>query len=720
MSSQYANAAAQPTSAAAPDSPRQAPGGLAAALLAAGSAAYQWDITSDDIVWSDGADHVLGRDLGSLTTGRAFAGLLDSDNLTTRYDTIISASSRDNGEGVPYSIEYALKSETEGDPAVWIEDNGRWFADGEGKPAVACGLLRVITARHNRDQALSTLSHSDPLTGMMNRNRIDEALDQMIAENEVRKGSCAFVVAAIRNIDIVNEAYGFDVADEVITAIAQRLHGVMRQGDGIGRYAGSKFGILLNNCGASDLPVALERFLQVARDSVIETSRGPVWAMLSAGAVLVPSQADNGLQAKALAEEALSQSLRQSWDGYVIQSQNEDLRERRLRNVRCATEIVECLRDDRFELAFQPLVSTATGEVECHEALLRMRDSDGELVTAGHLVPVAEQLGLIRLVDRTVTRLAIATLHRYPEARLSINISATTANDPRWNSQIITMIEEARDVVTRLTLEITETTALADLSAALAFLEKLRAVGCCVAIDDFGAGFTSFRNLRDLPIDVIKLDGSYCSNLAHDPENAYFARTLIEMAHHFGIRTVAEWVETEEDANILRTLGIDFLQGHFLGRPSIDPPWQVAQPSAFEFMAEAEASVPATPATVFFEAVATTAEHGLQPFIADAVAEGDEPAFALASEPAIAPEPDTVSETFALLDAVAPTVEEIPSELLETQTWHIAEPGGVPSGETGSYAFDELEESLSRLRQTLELLSTGGEAAAPEQERRAS
>ncbi len=252
-------------------------------------------------------------------------------------------------------------------------------------------------------------------------------------------------------------------------------------------------------------------------------------------------------------------------------------------NARCAAEIVECLRSNKFHLAYQPLIDAQSGRVVCHEALLRMRDTSGEVVTAGHLVPVAERLGLIRLVDRAVVQMALETLHRHEQANLSINLSATTANDPRWNTQIIEMIEMAGEVAKRLTVEITETTALTDLTSALAFLDRLRSTGCCVAIDDFGAGFTSFRNLRDLPIDVIKLDGSYCRNLVKDTENVYFARTLIEMAHHFGIRTVAEWVETESDAEILKSLGIDFLQGNYLGLPNSDTPWTETSDSAFSF-----------------------------------------------------------------------------------------------------------------------------------------
>lgn len=557
---------------------------IANAVMAAGEATYCWNIESDTLAWSPLADRVLNSPTPALLTGKRFAALLDPDNMTSRYDAVINSNGEDSGEGVPYQIEYQLKADTEsGIPAMWVEDRGRWYADEHGRPREAIGMVRPVTERHSRDQMLSQLSHTDPLTGMMNRARLDEALEEAVGEARANEKTCAFAVATIRNLDVVNEAYGFEVADEVIAALAQRLRAVMRTGDGIARYSGSKFGFILNNCTSVDLPIAIERFLNVARDSVIETSHGPVWALLSVGAVLMPTHADTSSAARALAEESLSAALRLSSDNFVVHAPSEKVNTARMVNTRCAAEIVECLRSNKFHLAFQPLVDAATGAVACHEALLRLRDASGEVVTAGHLVPVAERLGLIRLVDRAVVQLALETLHRHADACLSINLSATTANDPRWNAQIIEMIEMAGPVASRLTVEITETTALTDLTSALAFLERLRSTGCCVAIDDFGAGFTSFRNLRDLPIDVIKLDGSYCRNLVKDNENVYFARTLIEMAHHFGIRTVAEWVETEADAEILRSLGVDFLQGNHMGVPMPEAPWAETAPSSFAF-----------------------------------------------------------------------------------------------------------------------------------------
>jgi EAL domain-containing protein (putative c-di-GMP-specific phosphodiesterase class I) len=199
------------------------------------------------------------------------------------------------------------------------------------------------------------------------------------------------------------------------------------------------------------------------------------------------------------------------------------------------------------------------------------------LVTAGHLVPVAEKLGLIRLIDRAVVQLALSALASYPAATLSINLSATTVRDPRWNEQILDALTSAPDLASRLTIEVTETAALADSPGTRAFLKSLHDAGCRIAIDDFGAGLTSYRNLKELPVSVIKLDGSLSRNLGRDGGNGIYVRSMVELAHALGMKVVGEWVESQEEAEALAAIGVDFIQGNLVGEPSITEPWEKSE-----------------------------------------------------------------------------------------------------------------------------------------------
>jgi diguanylate cyclase (GGDEF)-like protein len=558
------------------------------AIKAASEAAYSWSLANDEITWSENTPDILGCAVESVKSGKLFANLLDVDNMTSRYETIMNSQLRDEGQGVPYHIEYMFRSDGRSNPKiVWVEDQGRWFAGPNGQPFEAYGTIRRIDERHRRDQQLNFLGNCDPLTGMMNRGRMTEALSEAISVAAKEKRSCSFAIAAVNNLPVMNEAYGFEVADEVIVALGRRLRKVMRAGDGIARFSGGKFGIILNECGHDELRTALDRFLSIVRDSVIETTHGPVWAMLSIGAVCLPSQASDASAATARAEEALSEATRQPSDGYVIYKPSEQRSNERALNARCATEIVQCLKEERFKLAYQPVVSASTGEIAMHEALLRMTDSaTGELITAGHLVPISENLGLVRLIDRAVMQMIVKTLNTHPEAKLSMNVSGTTAMDPRWHSQLLEILSANSDVAPRLTVEVTETVALSNIPSTRQFVESLRKLGASVAIDDFGSGFTSFRNLRDLPVNIIKLDGSFCQDLRNNNENEYIVRSLIDLAGKFKIKTVAEWVQQPEDAEALRSWGVDYLQGNLFGSASMDIPWAAAETPLFALNAK--------------------------------------------------------------------------------------------------------------------------------------
>ena len=552
------------------------------AVEAVGEATYHWITETDSIAWSPNMEAVIGCKPDAAASGRAYANLLDGDNITSRYDTVMRSHAVDEGDGVAFQIEYLFRPDGRtGRRAIWLEDRGKWFVGKNGRPAEVFGTIRRIDDRHSRDQHLSFLGNCDPLTGLMNRGRLAEALGETLSTANREQSNCAFLIAAVNNLPVVNEAYGFEVADEVIVALSRRLRQVVRTGDAIARYSGSKFGIILNNCQEEELQIAIDRFINIARESVIETEHGPVWAMLSIGAVVVPKYAPDSNIAMARAEEALAEAKRLPSDGSAIYRPSSKRVAERGLNARCATEIVKCLKEDQFKLGFQPIVSAATREVVMHEALLRMTDADGQLIAAGHLIPVAEKLGLVRLIDRAVAQMTISSLHNYPQAQLSMNVSGSTATDPRWFNQLTEIIAANQSVADRLTVEITETIALGDLKETFSFVEALRNIGCSVAIDDFGAGFTSFRNLRDLPVNIVKLDGSFCRDLRNNAANQYLVRTLVDLTHKFDLKAIAEWVETPEDAEILKDCNIDLMQGKLFGEAVMTLPWARKEEQGF-------------------------------------------------------------------------------------------------------------------------------------------
>ncbi len=548
---------------------------VARAVEAIGEAVYLWDIASDRLTWSRNAARVLGvQQEELLETGKAFATLLDRENITTRYDTVMHSTKPDTGDGVPFCIEYMIRPwGRDRQEVAWLEDTGCWFAGENGRPARVYGVIRRIDERHNSDQRLHFLGNFDPLTGLMNRARLGEALDEACLSAERENSSCAFLIASVDNLPVIADAYGFDIADEVIKTVAGRLQRVARGGDTVARYSDAKFGLILHDCRIEDLQVANNRFLNVANERVIETRNGPVWAMISIGSVVMPEHAQEHNRAMACAEEALAEATAQPMSTAVIYKPAQQRISERARNARCAAEIVNSLRYNRFTLAFQPIVDARTGEPVMHESLLRMQDDEGDIIAAVHLIPIAEKLGLIRLIDYNVMELTILTLKNHPQAHLTMNVSGVTANDPRWFDRIIQLLEENQEVASRLVVEITETVVFKRLDETKRFIAALRNLGCRVAIDDFGSGYTSFRNLKELDVDIVKLDGVFCDKLSENPDNQYFVRSLADLARNIDVKVIAEWVQTEEDASLLRQWGVDYFQGYLYGAAQIDHPW---------------------------------------------------------------------------------------------------------------------------------------------------
>jgi EAL domain-containing protein (putative c-di-GMP-specific phosphodiesterase class I) len=236
-------------------------------------------------------------------------------------------------------------------------------------------------------------------------------------------------------------------------------------------------------------------------------------------------------------------------------------------------EIKRAIKEDRLMFAFQPVVRATDFMVEFYECLLRMRSLDGEIVPAFKFVPIIERLGLTRLMDRHVLELAFKELVAHPDVRLALNISGFTAADPGWLRRAISLFAGRPDIARRLIIEITETAAVQDIDETARFVTTVRDLGCQVALDDFGAGYTSFRHLKGLTIDIVKIDGSFVLDVATNDDNRVFVRTLLGLAKSFGLRTVAECVETHADALILREEGVDWLQGYFFAKPSLDRLW---------------------------------------------------------------------------------------------------------------------------------------------------
>jgi len=545
-----------------------------AIMSSVGEVAYEWRLDTDTIAWGTNVGAVLPiRDAAAIASGRGFAQWVESNSGLSRADVVQRSTHRDQGTGVPYELQYALRSPG-ASGLLWVEDIGRWFAGADGRPLRAHGLLRVINERHEREERLVYLSRFDALTGEMNRWHLTERLEASIAEATKLRSSCGFLLAAIDNLGSINRAYGFDIADEVITAVAKRIHSQLRGKDHLGRYSGNKFGLILNNCTLDDMRVAADRVLASTRDKVVRTSAGPVTVTITVGGITAPRHGRTVRDVLTRAQDALDVAKARRRGSFAVYRPNPEREAQRKENVRATDAIINALNDRRVFLAYEPVVTIGSRQIAYFECLMRVQCPDGTMLPVNDVVPLAERLGLVRLLDHRVLELALSELIEAPELRASLNVSAPSAVDPDWWAALVAMLRAHDSVGERLTVEITETAAIHDVDEMRGFVARAQDLGCRIAIDDFGAGNTSFRNLRKLGVDMVKIDGAFVQNLTRSEDDRAFVHTLIDLARRLGLETVAEWVQDEEAAAILAGWGCDYLQGALVGLASTERPWR--------------------------------------------------------------------------------------------------------------------------------------------------
>jgi diguanylate cyclase (GGDEF)-like protein/PAS domain S-box-containing protein len=543
---------------------------LAAALDAAGDLAYAWQLDRDAIEWSGRLARTGPGFAAGITTGSLFAGYIHPDDRNHRKTMLATHLDGDRD----FDCEYRLRDADGG--FAWVHERGRALRDAAGRPQQMFGVIRAVGDRRAQQSRIEQVANYDELTGHFNRSRLREAVDRAIAAGTRSPSHAMFLAVGVDEMSAINKNFGAAAADTVLIEIGRRLDTCVRVSDQIGRLGGDRFGIVLAHCPAEHNTRAAEKILAAVRDTPVTTARGPVTATVSIGSAALSGENLTSYEVITRAEAALADAKRAGRNCYIHYRTSEEQRERQRRSVAIGDAVQAALRQDRVRFAFQPVVSATTGEIAYHECLLRLRDAGNGVIAAGEFVKEIEQLGYIRLIDRHILDKAVAEALAYPDVTLGFNVSALTAADRPWLRALTAQLRAHPELAGRLVVEITETAALYDIEESARFVAALRRAGCRVALDDFGAGHTSLQHLQSLAVDTVKIDHSFIRNIATSPESQVFLRHLLGLAKGFGFTTVAEGVETEEDADILRREGVDYLQGHYFGRATTEPPWRKA------------------------------------------------------------------------------------------------------------------------------------------------
>jgi diguanylate cyclase (GGDEF)-like protein len=538
---------------------------LETALRASGDVVYEWDLASDRIAFTGDLGSLFGAVLSRLpATGEELQARINPEDVPRRRRAL-----SDHFAGVSdYDCEFRLRT-SQGE-FHWLHDRGAVEFSPAGTPARMCGVIRLVTLRKQQEERLEYLANFDDLTGHFNKVRLREALEHALAQAQRFGQTGVYMVIGVDHLDRINTGYGYETGNAVLIELGRRLDNYLRAADVIGRPGGDFFGAILSACSEETAQNAAERVLQSMRDNPITVGVDNVHVTVSIGAIAFPEESKTAVDAMTKAESAMQQAKSAGRDCLRFFELSEEQRQGYRASMDIGEEVQLALKEDRIVLAHQPVVDATTHEVCYFECLVRMYDRSGKLVPAAHFVPAIEKLGLMRSIDNRVRDLAIRQLQHNPGISLAINISGLTATERSWFRGLVARLKDRPEIARRLIVEITETAALQDIDETSRFVSALRALGCKVALDDFGSGFTTFHHLKALTVDVVKIDGSFIRDITTDTENQIFIHNLLALARALHVSTVAECVETSADAEYLSGIGIDLLQGYYFGRPEID------------------------------------------------------------------------------------------------------------------------------------------------------
>jgi diguanylate cyclase (GGDEF)-like protein len=452
---------------------------------------------------------------------------------------------------------------------VWCRANVSTFEHSE-HGTLWVTVLADITERKRHEAELERLVNRDPLTGLLNRRRFEEELVAQIARAQRYGARAALLALDLDNFKFVNDSLGHAAGDELIVRVADLLGRRLRHSDVVARLGGDEFAVLLPEASAADALRVAEALLASLRS---EAGAGlPRRVTASIGIALVEPHTESTAQAVLMAADiAMYDAKEEGGDQVAVYDHRRPRHTKMEDRLDWAERIRQAVDEDRFVLHAQRLLSLSDDERPRFELLVRLQETDGTLVAAGSFLPTAERFGLVADIDCWVVRRAIALLAAQQRAgtdvSLAVNLSARSVVDPRVAAVIERELAQSEADPRGLVLEIPERAAIEDLEHAQPFAERVGALGCELALDDFGAGFASFASLKNLDFDLVKIDGEFIADLAGDRTNQLVVRAVANMARELGKRTVAEFVGDERTLSMLRQYGIDYAQGYHVGRP---------------------------------------------------------------------------------------------------------------------------------------------------------
>ena len=456
---------------------------------------------------------------------------------------------------------------------LYIESTASPIRDGKG--TVSGGVLVFHDVSESRDlnRRLSYHASHDILTGLVNRAEFENRVERALKSARARETSYALLCLDLDQFKIVNDSCGHSAGDALLGQLGTLLKSKIRWRDTLARLGGDEFGVLLESCSLDEAMNSAETLRMAIGEYKFVWEERTFRLGVSVG--VVPITADNeNVAALLTAADSACAAAKEAGRNRIHSFQENDIDlMRRRREMQWAARINNALEENRFELFRQTIQPLQVEEEGAHyEILLRMRDENGGIISPGLFIEAAERYGITPSIDRWVIRSAFRWLVSEADERerlslCSINLSGQSLGDEKFLPFVIDQFQMSGIDATKICFEITETAAIASYSQANRFINALKELGCMFALDDFGTGLSSFGYLKHFPVDFLKIDGSFVKEILHDPIDREMVRSINEIGHLTGKRTIAEFAENEEIITMLRGMGIDYAQGYGVSEP---------------------------------------------------------------------------------------------------------------------------------------------------------
>jgi EAL domain-containing protein (putative c-di-GMP-specific phosphodiesterase class I)/GGDEF domain-containing protein len=391
--------------------------------------------------------------------------------------------------------------------------------------------------------------------------RFIDALSKLETHARTDGQPAALILFSIDNLPMIMSGYSMAVAEAVMSEIDQVVQTHAGPEAHVERVQRDQFGILFSGRLERQVAQWCSELQDAIRAYSYDSRYGELHCLSSYAYQMLPDT-------HGTAEELLGRTivvLSETGDENLLRQDISGAEQREEMGI--ANYLGQAVKENRLKLAYQPVIDSKTGKVAHYEALLRLFTDDGKISSAGTLIPIAERMGFMPMIDKIVLEKIIVELRHDHEVQLAVNVSNLTTQDPGWLAILKRAIDETPEIGPRLIVEITETAVHRDIKHMAYFCAEVQSTGALIALDDFGSGYTSFKQLKALSIDVVKIDGSFIRDLTDNADSRFFVKTLLDFTRGFGLKSVAEFVETGEIAKMLMDLGVDYLQGYYFGKP---------------------------------------------------------------------------------------------------------------------------------------------------------